>query len=49
MTRSRLKILIFTLLVVLMTISILSACGKKGKPQPPQGKETGFPHQYPSY
>jgi predicted small lipoprotein YifL len=49
MTRSRLKNLILTLLVVLMTISVLSACGKKSRPQPPQGKETGFPHQYPSY
>jgi hypothetical protein len=49
MTRSSLKILIVTLLVVLMAISILSACGKKNDPKPPQGKKTDFPRQYPNY
>jgi predicted small lipoprotein YifL len=49
MARSRLQILVLTLLVILMTLPILSACGKKGKPQPPQGAKTDFPRQYPTY
>jgi len=49
MARGRLQILVLTLLVVLMTLPVLSACGKKGKLQPPQGAKTDFPRQYPSY
>ena len=49
MTRKRLRIATLSLLTVLMAMTTLSGCGKRGKPQPPEGKETSFPRQYPSY
>ena len=49
MTRRRLRFATVSLLTLLMAMTTLSACGKKGKPQPPEGKETNFPRQYPSY
>ena len=49
MTRRRLRIVTVSLLTLLMAITTLSACGKKGKPLPPDVKETNFPRNYPSY
>ena len=49
MARSRLHILILTLLILLLTLPVLSACGKKGSLQPPQGTKIDYPRQYPSY
>lgn len=47
MTRSRLQKWMFTLLVVLMTLPILTACGKKGELENPPGEKVTYPRQYP--
>ncbi|MEE2999523.1 MAG: hypothetical protein VX693_06335 [Pseudomonadota bacterium] len=49
MARIRLHSLVSALTVLLMTLSLLSACGKKGNLQPPEGEKTDFPRKYPSY
>ena len=49
MARSSLKKKIFTLIMVLMIIPTLAACGKKSAPVPPPGEKTDFPRKYPSY
>ena len=45
--RKRVMILVF--FVCIMTVPILSSCGKRGKVQPPTGHNTEFPKKYPSY
>ena len=36
------------LAVVILAFALaLSACGKKGSPEPPEGKKDQFPRQYP--
>jgi hypothetical protein len=50
MARSRLQKWVIMMLVVMMTLPILSACGKKSKPIPPfSEKKSDFPRKYPSY
>jgi hypothetical protein len=49
MVRSRLQKWVIMMLVVMMTLPILSACGKKSKPIPPPGEKSDFPRKYPSY
>lgn len=36
------------ILLALALVAPLAACGKKGPPQPPAGKESSFPRTYPS-
>ncbi len=41
---------LYSALLVLMIAALavsLSACGKKGAPEPPEGKTDQFPRQYP--
>ncbi|HJO86583.1 MAG TPA: hypothetical protein QF359_06440, partial [Rhodospirillales bacterium] len=40
---------ILPLLVALMTLPILSACGKKSELDKPPGKEPEYPRKYPGY
>jgi len=49
MTNRRTQKLVLILLVVLMTLPILSACGKKGSLQLPPGEKSDHPRQYPTY
>ncbi|MBT3989475.1 MAG: hypothetical protein HON14_06365 [Rhodospirillaceae bacterium] len=49
MTYRQLRKWIFALLVVLMTLPMLSACGKKGKLEPPPGEKSDYPREYPTY
>jgi len=49
MAHGRFKILLLTFLIALMLSPFLSACGKKGKIQPPAGEKTTFPRKYPTY
>ncbi len=37
-------LLVFTIVALALS---LSACGKKGPPEPPEGKTDQFPRQYP--
>ena len=38
----------YSALLVFMIVALsLSACGKKGPPEPPEGKSDQFPRQYP--
>ena len=46
---NHIRITFLTILIVIVMISMLSACGKKGQVQPPQGEKTDFPRKYPSY
>jgi predicted small lipoprotein YifL len=48
MTHPRLRKWILTLLVVLMTLPILSACGKKGALEIPPGEKSDYPRKYPT-
>lgn len=38
---------IFTWLLVLCAFAVLTACGKKGGPFPPEGEENVYPRKYP--
>ncbi|MCH9049796.1 MAG: hypothetical protein IIA72_01745 [Proteobacteria bacterium] len=39
---------IVTLLVIVCVLALpLGACGKKASPEPPPGKQSEFPRQYP--
>ncbi len=49
MNRHRMQKWILPLLVALMTLPILSACGKKSELDRPPGKETEYPRKYPGY
>ena len=49
MTRNRWNRMVLGLMILLLTVPLLSACGKKGKLQTPEGKETDYPRKYPSY
>jgi predicted small lipoprotein YifL len=49
MIPGRLKTLLMIFLMALMLSPVLSACGKKGKIQPPNGEKTNFPREYPTY
>ena len=49
MAHGRFKTLLLTFLIALMLSPFLSACGKKGKIQPPAGEKTNFPRKYPTY
>ncbi len=48
MSRSSGIVRIVTLLVIISFLALpLGACGKKGSLEPPPGKQTEFPRQYP--
>ncbi|MDP7623965.1 MAG: hypothetical protein QF493_03305 [Rhodospirillales bacterium] len=49
MNRHRMQKWILSLLVALMTLPIMSACGKKSELGKPPGKETEYPRKYPGY
>lgn len=40
--------ILLPLLLLLACVTALSACGRKGPPQPPPGAADEFPRKYPS-
>tara|TARA_B100000315_G_scaffold260520_1_gene322561 strand:+ start:11145 stop:11300 length:156 start_codon:yes stop_codon:yes gene_type:complete len=48
MNLRRMQKWVLPLLVVLMTLPILSACGKKSELDRPPGEKTDYPRKYPS-
>ncbi len=48
MTRLRgMRAIALALVLAVMLAASLDACGKKGTPEPPPGKKSEFPRQYP--
>jgi len=45
----RTRLAVLAVIVSILTLSIISACGKKDNVQPPEGEKTDFPRKYPSY